>query len=275
MLSVTTLTLFSIAAYVLLSLVLKVSAQRAHSDQVITVAFGTVALLATVLAIATGEWNGTLPGAVIAVVAGAIFFAASFYRMRALETASASLVFAITNLDLVVSGAAIMLVPVFGIQTSPKHILAIIIAGGAILVGQRVKGIENLPSSAFLSLALLSIASIGYITYAAFFTPLVFFIVLNHLAGFILNIKALPGANKGELGWGIAAGSCMFIGFWTLMSALSMSCTDIPSILLALSMRTPITALLAVPIFKEQLNPLKMTAMALATIAVILWQVDL
>jgi drug/metabolite transporter (DMT)-like permease len=270
--SIIILTLISIVAYTLLSLSLKAAAIRVRSDKVITIAMGVVALLAGIFAFINGEWRGSWLGAAIAVIAGIVFFIAALYRMRALETAPVSLVFAITNLDLVVSGVLTMLIPIFGVQITPGRILAVIVAGAALLVGQRIKGVDRLPVSAFISLGLLSLAGMGYITYAAFFTPLLFFIFWDHLAGFALNIKSLPGINRNEIGWGVLAGVCMFVGFWTLMLALSVDNANIPLILLALSMRTPITALLAVPIFKEKFDLPKLAAIILATLALVFWQ---
>lgn len=48
------------------------------------------------------------------------------------------MVFAITNLDLVVSGAITLLIPLFGVTFNLWRGAAIVAAGAAILVGQRL-----------------------------------------------------------------------------------------------------------------------------------------
>lgn len=85
-----------------------------------------------------------------------------------------------------------------------------------------------MPKEVFLSLGLLSISAMGYIIYARFFTPLLFFIVLDHLAGLVLNAKNLENTTRSEVLWGAAAGLCMFLGFWSLMEALAISGENLP-----------------------------------------------
>jgi hypothetical protein len=93
------------------------------------------------------------------------------------------------------------------------------------------------------------------------------------LAGVLLNGRALLTVQRPELGWGAALGSCMFIGFWSLLQALALSGEHLTFVLLALSMKTPFIALLSVPIFHEQFSRTKVAAVGLATIALVLWEI--
>src|SRR3712207_3089477 len=129
------LILVSLIAYSVIALLLKAPAGRTQPDPLAVVALGAVALAAAATMVARGEWGGTWMGAVLALGAGALFYTASVYRLKALATTPVSLVFALTNLDLVLSGAVALAIPAFGQPLTPWHVLAIIVAAGAILLG--------------------------------------------------------------------------------------------------------------------------------------------
>ena len=252
----------------------KAASARTRPDQLVVVAITTVTLLAGFTMLLRGEWGGTWPGAAIALLAGGLFSLASVYRVRALKETPVSLVFAVTNLDLVVSGAVALLIPAFGQPFSPWHLLAIVAAALAILAGTKVRPGERISSTTFLSLALLAASATGFVVYARLFPgALLFFILLDHLAGVLLNGRALLTVQRRELGWGTALGVCMFVGFWSLLQALALSGEHLTFVLLALSMKTPFIALLSVPIFREQFSRTKIAAVGLATIALVLWEI--
>jgi hypothetical protein len=267
------LVLVSLAAYTMVALLFKAAAGRTQPGQLVTVAVSVVAIAAAVMMIARGEWGGTWLGAAIALVAGGLFYTASIYRVKALKTTPVSLVFALTNLDLVISGAIALLIPAFGQPLTVWNLLAVLVAGGAIMLGARIGGIERISLHAFLALAILSISAFGFVLYTRLFpTALLFFILLDHLAGVLLNGRALRSARRSELVWGAGLGICMFVGFWSLLQALATSGAQVTLVLLALSMKTPLIALLAVPVFKERVTSYKLAAVGLATLALVFWE---
>lgn len=264
----------SLAAYTLIALLFKAAAAHTRPTQLVVVAISTVSLLAGLTMLLRGEWGGTWLGAAIALFAGGLFYLASVYRVRALQTTPVSLVFAVTNLDLVVSGAVVLLIPALGQPTTPWHLLAIVVAALAILAGTRVRADDHISTTTFLALALLATSASGFVLYARFFpAALLFFILLNHLAGVLLNGRALLTAQRPELAWGGLIGVCMFVGFWSLLQALALSGEHLTFVLLALSMKTPFIALLSVPIFREQFSRTKVAAVGLATLALVLWEI--
>jgi drug/metabolite transporter (DMT)-like permease len=269
----TALILVSLAAYTTIALLFKAASGKTQSDRLVTVALTVVTLITAVIMIVRGEWGGTLLGAAIALISGTLFYVASIYRVKALQTTPVSLVFALTNLDLVLSGAIALCIPAFGEPLTIWRVLAVLVAGMAILLGTQIRGIERVSTNTFLSLALLAVSATGFVIYARFFpTALLFFILLDHLAGVLLNGRTLRSVQRSELTWGAALGLCMFVGFWSLLQALAMSGSNLTLVLLALSMKTPFIALLAVPVFKERMTTAKLAAVGLATFALVMWE---
>ena len=267
------LILVSLSAYSVVALLFKAAAERSQPGHLVVVALTVVAFLATAMMVVRGEWGGTWAGGALALGAGALFYVASVYRVKALATTPVSLVFALTNLDLVLSGALALIIPAFDQPLTLWHMLAIVVAGGAILLGTRITGVERISATTFVSLALLVASALGFVVYARFFpTALLFFILLDHLAGVLLNGRALRTVRKSELLWGSALGLCMFVGFWALLQALATNSDRITFVLLALSMKTPLIALLAIPVFKERVTAAKWAAVGLATCALVLWE---
>lgn len=264
----------ALVAYTAIALIFKAAASRTRPDQLVIVALATVTLIAAVLMVVRGEWGGTWLGGALALISGALFYFASTLRARALATTPASLVFAVTNLDLVVSGAIVLFIPAFGQPVTPWHVLAILTAGGAIVLGARVRDVERIGGATFGSLALLAAAATGFVLYAHFFPgALLFFILLDHLAGVLLNGRVLRDVRRAELSWGIPLGLCMFIGFWCLLQALTMAGDQTTLVLLVLSLKTPLIALLSAVTFGERATREKLAAVALATVALLLWEI--
>jgi hypothetical protein len=126
----------------------------------------------------------------------------------------------------------------------------------------------------FISLALLAVSALGFVVYARFFpTALLFFILLDHLAGVMINGRSLRIVQRQEIYWGSAIGLGMFIGFWSLLQALASSGSNVTLVLLALSMKTPLIALMAVPVFRERVTLTKLSAVGLASLALVLWEI--
>jgi hypothetical protein len=73
------------------------------------------------------------------LISGALFYLASIYRVKALQTTPVSIVFALTNLDLVLSGAIALCIPTFGEPLTIWRILAVLVAGMAILLGTQIR----------------------------------------------------------------------------------------------------------------------------------------
>jgi hypothetical protein len=264
----------SLLAYTAVALLFKAAAGRTESDRLVVVAVSVVTLITAAVMLMRGEWGGTWWGAAIALISGTLFYIASVYRVKALATTPVSLVFAVTNLDLVVSGALALLIPAFGQPLSVWHLLAVIATGAAILLTAQTRRVESVSVYTFVSLAILAASAMGFVVYARFFpTALLFFILLDHLAGVLLNGRALISVKRHEVMWGTALGVCMFIGFWSLLQALAVSGNQMTLVLLALSMKTPFITALAVPVFKERLSPAKLGAVGFGTLALILWEV--
>jgi len=270
------LILVSLVAYTAIALLFKAAAPRTQSDRLVVVALTVVTLAAAGMMILRREWGGTWSGTAIALVSGALFYLASVYRVKALMTTPVSLVFALTNLDLVISGAIALFVPVFGQTLTIWNVLAVGVAGTAILLGAQIRSVERISVSTFVSLALLSVSALGFVLYARLFPEaLLFFILLDHLAGVLLNGRAWHAVQRSEVMWGTALGICMFIGFWSLLQALAQSGSNTTLVLLVLSMKTPLIAVFAVPVFKERFSVAKGAAIGLASLAVVLWEIGL
>jgi hypothetical protein len=268
-----TLIVISLTAYIAIALLFKAASSHTRPDHLVMVALSSVALISAVMMIIRGEWGGTWLGALIAIVSGALFYFASIFRVRALATTPVSLVFAVTNLDLVVSGTLALLIPIFGQSLTIWQVLALITAASAILIGGHIRGVDHISADTFISLALLSGASIGFVLYAYFFpTALLFFILLDHLAGVVFNGRTLLSVQRSEIGWGLVVGICMFVGFWSLLQAITLSANNVSLVLLVLSLKTPFIALLAVPLFRERVTWAKFGAVILATLSLVLWE---
>lgn len=266
------LILVSLVAYTAIACLFKAAAPHTRSDRLVVIAVAVVTLAAAVMMIIRGEWGGTWAGTGIALISGALFYLASVYRVKALKTTPVSLVFALTNLDLVISGAIALVLPVFGQPLTVWSGLAVAVAGAAVLFGTQIRGVDRISGYTFVSLALLAVSALGFVLYTRFFpTALLFFILLDHLAGVLLNGRVLRDVQRNEVLWGAALGMCMFVGFWSLLQALASS-ANVTMVLLALSMKTPLIALLAVPVFKERVTFGKLAAVGLATLAVVLWE---
>ena len=267
------LILISLVAYTAIACLFKAAAPHTQSDRLVVIAVAVVTLAAAGMMIVRGEWGGTWAGAAIALISGALFYLASVYRVKALKTTPVSLVFAFTNLDLVISGAIALVLPIFGQSLTVWSVLAVAVAGAAVLFGTQIRGVDRISGYTFVSLALLAFSALGFVFYTRFFpTALLFFILLDHLAGVLLNGRVLRDVERNEVLWGVALGVCMFIGFWSLLQALANT-GSITLVLLALSMKTPLIAMLAVPVFKERVTFAKLAAVGLATLAVVLWEI--
>jgi hypothetical protein len=268
------LIVISLAAYCIIAMLFKTAAGRTAPDRLVVVALTVVTLAAALTMLIRGEWGGTWLGAAIALGAGALFYIASIYRVRALNSTPVSLVFAVTNLDLVVSGSVALFIPAFGQPLSAWHLLALVVAGAAILLGTQISGRDRISPDTFRSLAALSASALGFVVYARLYPgALLFFILLDHLAGVLLNGRSLRHVQRAEVVWGGALGITMFIGFWALLQALTISGDRMTLVLLALSMKTPVIALLAVPLFGERVTIHKVGAIGLATLAVMMWEI--
>lgn len=267
------LILISLMAYTAIACLFKAAAPHTQSDRLVVIAVAVVTLAAGCMMIVRGEWGGTWAGAAIALISGALFYLASVYRVKALKTTPVSLVFALTNLDLVISGGIALALPIFGQSLTVWSVLAVAVAGAAVLFGTQIHGVDRISGYTFVSLALLAVSALGFVVYTRFFpTALLFFILLDHLAGVLLNGRVLRDVQRHEVMWGTALGLCMFIGFWSLLQALATS-SSVTLVLLALSMKTPLIALLAVPVFKERVTFAKLAAVGMATLAVVLWEI--
>jgi hypothetical protein len=268
------LILISLAAYTAVALLFKAAAPHTQPDRLVVVALVVVTLITAALMLVRGEWGGAWFGAAIALLSGGLFYLGSVCRVKALATTPVSLVFAITNLDLVLSGAVALFLPIFGQTVTVWNVPAVVVAGMAILLGAQIRGVDHIAPHTFLALGILTVSSLGFVSYARFFpTTLLFFILFNHLAGVLLNGRALRAVQRSEIMWGSALGVCMFLGFWTLLQALAISGDHMTLMLLVLSMKTPLIALLAVPVFKERMTKAKLAAIGMATLAVVLWEV--
>jgi hypothetical protein len=268
------LILVSLVAYTAIALLFKAAAHETQPDRLVVVALTVVTLAAAGMMILRREWGGTWSGAAIALVSGALFYLASVYRVKALTTTPVSLVFALTNLDLVISGAIALFLPMFGQSLTLWNVLAVAVAGAAILLGAQIRGVERISLNAFVALALLSASALGFVLYVRLFPQaLLFFILLDHLAGVLLNGWALRAVQRSEVLWGTALGICMLIGFWSLLQALAQSGSTTTLVLLVLSIKTPLIAVFAVPVFKERFSLVKGAAVGLAFLAVVLWEV--
>lgn len=268
------LIVIALAAYVGVALLFKAGALRVPPDRLITVALLVVSLIAAIMMALRSEWGGTWAGLGIALLSGALFYVGSLFRVKALQTTPVSLVFAVTNLDLVLSGVVALVIPAFGQTFTPWHLLAIAAAGGAMFVGTQMRGVERFSIYTFISLAILSLSSLGFVIYARWFSSaLLFFILFDHLAGLLLNGRALLSTQRSDLGWGIALGICMFVGFWALLQAIALSNSNVTLVLLAISLKTPLIAIAAVPVFREPITRHKLAAVALATLALVLWEI--
>ncbi len=266
------LTLAAVLLYTLLACLFKFASSRTRPDQVVTVATLVVALCAVGVMAWRNEWSGSWQGAMLAVSAGVLFYFSSVYQLQALRTSSTSMVFAITSLNLVLAGMLVLFVPMFDTDLTLPRVLAIMVAGAAILLSLKLDQVDRLSRSVLVALLLLALCTITYTFYTHFFQEILFYIAVNHVVGALINWRKLPTIKHTELRWGLLLGVCMFGAFWSLLQALALSANNAPLVLLALNIKTPLTALLAVPLFKERVTPKKVLAVMMATWAVVLWR---
>ena len=267
------LTATSVVAYSIMALLYKAAVPYVRAERMIWVATLVATVLGLVVWLASSE-EAPLEGWVLGAVAGLTFYFASIARARAVQTSPVSLVFAITNLDLILAGAVTMAIPFFSNPPTLWKILACVVATAAVLLGSQVRGVEKLSPLTYLCLALLIVSAIASLTYARILPgALLFFLFIDHLAGLVPNLHLARGIQKAEWLWGLGVGVSMFIGFWTLLIAQARSpAQSLTLVLLALSMKTPLTAALSIPLFKEALTVPKLLALLLASLALILPQ---
>jgi hypothetical protein len=268
------LTATSVVAYSILALVYKAASPHVRPNQMIFAATVVCTFLSLVYFGFKGG-GGSWVGSVMGVVAGLSFYIASVYRAKAVQTSPVSLVFAISNLDLVLAGAVVLFIPAFGSQPTLWNVLACAVAGLAVLIGGLVRGGERISGYTYASLGLLVVSTLTAALYARSFPQqLAFLMVLDYAAGAVPNLHLTRTVQKLEWRWGLVAGLLTFAGFWVGIEAQARaSSIDLPLVLLALSLKTPLTALLAVPIFKERITLQKVAAVSLATLALVLWQI--
>lgn len=269
------LTITAVVAYTGVSLLFKAAASRTRSEHLTLMMLVTVAVLALGYGLLRGNWIGTLEGALVALFSGVLFYFATVFRQRALQTSPVSLVFAITNLDLVISGVILLFIPFFETDPTIGRLLAVAFAAAAVLLGARLKDANELSLFTYASLVLLTISNLGYIYYTQNLTPIIWFIIVDHLAGVVLNVRRFPSVQRSEVVWGLGTGAVLFVGFFAVLQAISVGGETVPLVLLALSLRTPLTALLSVPIFNERFTWTKGFAVLLASVALIFWELPI
>lgn len=268
------LTATSVVAYSILALVYKAASPHVRPTHMVYTS-SLVCMLLSLVYYAFKGGGGTWLGAALGLFAGLTFYIASIYRAKAVATSPVSLVFAITNLDLVLAGAVVLFIPAFAAEPTIWNIIACIVAAGAVLVGGVVRGVETISRYTFIALGLLVVSTLAAGLYARSFPQqLAFLMILDYAAGVVPNFHLTPRVQKAEWRWGLLAGLLIFGGFWVGIEAQARaSAADLPLVFLALSLKTPLTAVLAVPLFKERLTVQKVAAVSLATLALVLWQI--
>src|SRR3989338_9171463 len=116
----TPLVFLAVIIYTLLAITLKAAASRVDSNKLIVVALAVVSASALLLMIFQGNIDLIPGGAFLAAAAGLIYYFASVLRVKALNVSPASCVFAITDLDLIVSGTILFLIPAFAVAFTPE-----------------------------------------------------------------------------------------------------------------------------------------------------------
>lgn len=284
------LTALAVVAYSGLSLLFKALASRTRPAQMVYASSVIATICGLIYFIASGE-SWSWPAAILAFLAGVTFYFATIARAKALEHSPASLVFAISNLDLVVAGVIILLLPAawnmlqVGSVTinlpsqagNPTlgNLLACVLTAVAVLIGAQVKGSEKLSNATYVCLGLLVVSSFAAVTYARNFGAQIGLLMfVDFAAGVIPGLHLTPQVRRHEWGWGAVVGLITFGGFVAMMHAQAMSdAATLPFVLLAINLKTPITAIIAVPLFREQLTARKIIAVSLATLALFIWQI--
>jgi drug/metabolite transporter (DMT)-like permease len=262
------LTLLALGCYSLLGLTLKSAAMKKNDPgRLIWFALVVVSVISlglTLFTRVTWSWQAVVLG----LVSGGFFYLASVERVKALQTSPAGVVFAITNLDLVINSMVVAFLPFLNGAVTVQKITAAVLAGIAIFLVSWARGQKGKISwHTYLSLGLLVISGLGYTTYASFGFPVILFIFVDHFAGVILNAPSARNLNRSEIIWGSAAGLLMFVGLNSLMNALQASVATISLTLIIVGLNTVVIALLGWLLFKEQLTRQQVLAVILAVIA--------
>lgn len=260
----------TVVAYSILALLFKVAAPQVRSAHMVYAASVIPTILGLIyFLLFERTWHWGAAG--LAFLAGITFYFATIARTKALVSSPTSLVFAITNLDLIVAGAVMLFLP-NGNPTVLKF-AAVVLAGVAVLIGAQVRGVESLNRYTYICLGLLVVSTLAAITYARNFGALLGVLMfVDFLAGVIPGVHRTRLVTRREWLWGALIGSITFGAFLLMIIAQSRATIEqLPLVLLMLNLKTPLTAMLAVPIFKEQLTVHKIVAVVLATVALFLW----
>jgi drug/metabolite transporter (DMT)-like permease len=248
-------TILALGCYSLLGLTLKGAALKKNDPSrliwVALIVVSAISLIFVLLMRTAWTWQAVVLG----LVSGIFFYLASVERVKALQSTPAGVVFAITNLDLVVNSVLAATLPFLEGELTPQKLIAAGLAAVAILLVSRVRREDQhgmVSSHTYVSLALLVLSAMGYTVYAHLGYPILLFIFVDHLAGVLLNARSMPNLTRSEMGWGCAVGVLMFTGFWGLMTALQTSVISLT--LIIVSLNTVAIALLSWLILKEKLT---------------------
>jgi drug/metabolite transporter (DMT)-like permease len=262
------LTLLALGCYSLLGLTLKTAAMKKNDPgRLIWFALVVVSVISLGLTLfnrVAWSWQAVVLG----LLSGVFFYLASVERVKALQTSPAGVVFAITNLDLVINSVVVAFLPFLNGVVTVQKIAAAVLAGVAVLLVSWARGQKGKISwHTYLSLGLLVISGLGYTIYASFGFPVILFIFVDHFAGVILNAPSARNLTRSEILWGSAAGLLMFVGLNSLMSALQASVESISLTLILVSLNTVAIAFLGWLLLKEKLTRQQIVAVVLAVIA--------
>ncbi len=261
------LTLLALCCYSLLGLTLKSAAMKDNNPgRLIWVALVVVSVISLTLGLVSGAvwtWQAVLLG----LASGAFFYLASVERVKALQTTPAGVVFAVTNLDLVVNSVVVALIPFFHSPFTPAKGAAAALAGAAIVMtvwSREAKASGSISLHTYISLGLLVFAGMGFTLYSQLAMPVALFMFFDHVAGVGLNIREARNVTSGEIRWGLGVGALMFVGLWSLMTSMSMAPTLISQTLIVVSMNTVAVAVLSWVVLKEKLSQRQVLALLLA-----------
>lgn len=264
------LTAASVVAYSVMALLYKAAAPLVRPERMVWVA----TLIATVLGFGVWLLSGEFApwiAIVLGGVAGLTFYFASILRARAVQTSPLSLVFAITNLDLVLAGAITMLIPWFNNPPTLLKIMACGLAALAVLLGGRISGKERLSPLTFASLGLLIVSQLALLAYARNWPAALFLLLfVDHVVGLVPTPQYALGLRRSEWLWGLGVGLSMFAGVWMMLKAQALAGDQLTAVLLGLSLKTPLIAVISIPVFKEELTGKKIVALVLASLALII-----
>lgn len=269
-----TLTILALGCYSLLGLTLKSAALKKNDPGrliwVALIVVSAISLAFVLLERTVWTWQATALG----LVSGVFFYLASVARVKALQSTPAGVVFAITNLDMVVSSVLAATLPFLEGGLTPQKLIAAGLAATAIfLVSWKRRRDQHgtVSPHTYVSLALLVVSAMGYTIYAHLGYPVFLFMFVDHLAGVLLNARNMPNLTRSEMGWGCAVGVLMFVGLWSLMTALQASVISLT--LIVVSLNTVAIALLSWLVLKERLTSgqiLALLAAVAASIVVVL-----